>query len=152
MTQNLHTPPTTRRELQEWMEQNCFNFEHYSINGNEINEGFGIVKIDSEYIWFYAERGIKETLSTFPTETSVVQHAYCQLKSDKWARAHCILKTTEKQDLLSLKNQLKEMHIEFFQDQIANFESEKILFRLFVFGCDIRKYQELAATLDTKAS
>ena len=36
--------PETEIELENWMKENCYNFNSYSINGNFIWEGFGIDK------------------------------------------------------------------------------------------------------------
>jgi hypothetical protein len=50
----------TEIELENWMKENCFNFNRYSINGSSIYEGFGIDKSVGLYTWYYTERGQKD--------------------------------------------------------------------------------------------
>ena len=75
--------PKTEIELENWMSENCFNFNSYSINGNSIYEGFGIDKSGELYIWYYTERGQKNNLKYFKTENEIIVYAFNQIKSDK---------------------------------------------------------------------
>ena len=59
--------PETELELEDWMKQNCYNFNSYSINGNLIWEGLGIEKKGSLYSWYHIERGQKSDLEIFRT-------------------------------------------------------------------------------------
>ncbi|OIQ15418.1 MAG: hypothetical protein BM557_11275 [Flavobacterium sp. MedPE-SWcel] len=129
----------TIRELEQWMKENCFNFDSYSINGNFIYEGFGIDNSGGLFIWYYTERGERDNLKYFVTESEATIYAYNQIKADKWAKAHCIGFTQNKMKSIELGNKLNEMNIAFFQDEIPYNGKHLFSYRTFVFGCDVRK-------------
>ncbi|MCW3161145.1 hypothetical protein [Chryseobacterium oryctis] len=129
--------PKTKIELKNWMESNCYDFRGYSIAGNSISEGFGIEENESSYIWYYTEYGKKENLKYFKLESEIIEYAFNHIKADKWAKANCIGFGTDKNESIKLTEILKNMKIDYFQDQIP-FTDEPI-FRTFVFGCDIKK-------------
>jgi hypothetical protein len=137
MDKNLN--PHTEIELEQWMKKNCYNFENYSINGNAIFEGYGIDRFGGLFIWYYTERGEKRTLKYFQTEKEIIEFAFNEIKSDKWAKTHCIGFTTDKKEAVELSNKLKELQIESMQDEIPYYGLERPVFRTFVFGCDINK-------------
>lgn len=134
--------PQTEIELENWMKLNCYNFNGYSINGNFIWEGLGIEKNGTIYHWYYAERGEKNTLEIFRTEKEIVEFAYNQLIADKWAKSHCIGFGFNKNDAVELANILKNMKIEYFQDQIPYYINQSA-YRTFVSGCDIKLTENL---------
>lgn len=131
--------PDTIVALEKWMIENCFNFDSYSINGNSIYEGCGIDKFGGLFIWYYTERGQRETLKYFRTEKEIVEFAFNEIKSDKWARTHCIGFTTEKAETRELAEKLAELGIEYFQDEIPYYGAHRPVYRTFVLGCDINK-------------
>ena len=135
--------PQTEIELEKWMKDNCFNFNSYSINGNAIYEGFGIDKIGGLFTWYYTERGQKENIKYFDNEKELIEYAYNQIKSDKWARTHCIGFTTDKSKSNELSTRLGEMDIEFMKDEIPYYGPGRPVFRTFVFGCDYLKVSDL---------
>ncbi len=125
------------------MKENRFNFNSYSINGNEIYEVFGIDKIGGQFIWYYTERGQKDNVKFFDTEKELIEYAYNQIKSDIWVKAHCIGFTTDKNEAIELTNTLKVLSIEFMQDEIPYYGPERPVYRTFVFGCDWHKVSNL---------
>ncbi|WP_422005781.1 hypothetical protein [Roseivirga pacifica] len=135
--------PKTEIELEKWMKDNCFNFNSYSINGNAIYEGFGIDKIGGRFIWYYIELGQKDNIKYFNNEKELIEYAYNQIKSDKWAKTHCIGFTTDKTKTSELANRLEKMNIEFMKDQIPYYGLERPVYRTFVFGCDYLKVSDL---------
>jgi hypothetical protein len=135
--------PKTEIELEKWMKDNCFNFNSYSINGNAIYEGFGIDKIGGQFIWYYTERGQKDNIKYFNNEKELIEYAYNQIKSDKWAKTHCIGFTTDKTKTSELANRLEKMNIEFMKDEIPYYGLERPVYRTFVFGCDYLKVSDL---------
>lgn len=135
--------PKTEIELENWMSENCFNFNSYSINGNSIYEGFGIDKSGGLYIWYYTERGQKDTLKYFQSEVEIVGYAFNQIKSDKWAKTHCIGFSEDVDKITDLKSELQKMRIEFFEDKIPYYGLERPVYRVFVLGCDIQKTEHL---------
>ncbi len=135
--------PKTKIELENWMSENCFNFNSYSINGNSIYEGFGIDKSGGLFIWYYVERGKRDNLKYFNSENEIVEHAFNQIKSDKWAKKHCIGFSINVNKITELKSELQKMNIEFFEDKIPYYGVDKPAYRVFVVGCDIQKTEYL---------
>lgn len=135
--------PTTEKELEKWMKENCYNFNGYSINGNVIFEGFGIDSTEGIFTWYFTERGQMKKLKTFQTENEIVAYAFNQIKTDKWGMSHCIGFTTSKDEMNELENILKERSIEYFQDAIPYYGLEQPVYRTFIYGCDIYKTQQL---------
>ena len=105
--------PETEIELENWMKENCYNFNSYSINGNFIWEGFGIDKNGPLYLWYYTERGQKDTLELFKTEKEIVEFAFNQIKSDKWAKTHCVGCNYDKNITAELISILEKLKIEY---------------------------------------
>lgn len=135
--------PKTEIELEQWMKENCFNFDGYSINGNHIHEGCGIDRTAGQFIWYYTERGEKRTLKTFDSESEIIAHAYDEINSDLWARTHCIGFTEDKNKAEELAGLLTELHIEYTEDQIPYSSREQPAYRTFVLGCDIKRVEHL---------
>lgn len=135
--------PQTEQELEQWMKTHCYNFLSYSINGNSIAEGFGIEKKASDYHWYYTERGHRKSLKVFSSEEEIVAYAFEQIQADSWARAHCIGFTFKKEEHMDLAYRLKELKLDFSQDQIPYYGPEQPVYRTFVFACDHRKVQVL---------
>ena len=136
----MNPSPKTEVELENWRKLNCYNFDSYSINGNFIYEGFGIEKNGSLYVWYYTEKGNKNNLEIFRTESEIIKYAYEKIKSDKWAKTHCVGFNYDKQKTDELLKILTEMKIDYLQDEIP---FNKIAYRTFVFGCDINKVMDL---------
>ncbi|MEX6690174.1 hypothetical protein QTN47_21875 [Danxiaibacter flavus] len=135
--------PKTEIELESWMKENCYNFDNYSINGNPIFEGFGIDKFGGLFIWYYTERGEKNNLKYFQSESEIIEYAFCQIKADKWARTHCIGFTASRYEKEELANILKNTAVDFFQDEIPYYGPDRPAYRTFVLGCDIIKTKQL---------
>jgi len=129
--------PGTEDELERWMKENCYNFNNYSINGNFISEGFGIDRSGSLFSWYYTERGEKNILKYFQSESEIAAYAFHQIKSDKWARTHCIGFTTSIDEKSELEAILRNMGIAYFQDTIPYYGPEQPAYRTFVSGCAI---------------
>jgi hypothetical protein len=135
--------PKTEIELENWMKENCFNFTSYSINGNSIYEGYGIDKSGGLYIWYYTERGQKDNLKYFKSESEIIKYAFNEIKSDKWAKTHCIGFSTNLDKINDLKIELQKMETEFFEDKIPYYGLDRPVYRIFVLGCDIQKTEHL---------
>jgi hypothetical protein len=135
--------PKTEIELESWMKDNCYGFNSYSINGNGIFEGFGIDKSGGLFIWYYTERGQKDNLKYFQSESEIVEFAFNQITADKWAKAHCIGFSSNKNKIIELKSVLEKMSIEFFEDEIPYYGIDRPVYRVFVLGCGIKKTEHL---------
>ena len=79
----------TIKELDSWMTQNCYN-NKYAIGNRNIDEGLGLDTYGSLYIWYYTERGERQTLNYFRTEKEAVEFAFEKITSDKFAKSHLI--------------------------------------------------------------
>lgn len=106
-------------------------------------EGFGIDKSGGPYIWYYTERRQKDNLKYFQSEVEIVGYAFNQIKSDKWAKTHCIGFSADVNKITDLKSELQKMRIEFFEDKIPYYGIERPVYRVFVLGCDIQKTEYL---------
>ncbi len=51
--------PLTVKQLDEWMTENCYN-DSYAIGNRSIHEGYGLDKVDRQYVWYYTERGERQ--------------------------------------------------------------------------------------------
>ncbi|MCW3160166.1 hypothetical protein [Chryseobacterium oryctis] len=134
--------PETEIELEDWMKKNCYNFDSYSVNGNFIWEGYGIDKNGPLYYWYYTEHGQKNNLEIFRSEKEIIEFAFTQISSDKWAKTHCIGFTLDEHKSSKLSEILKKQKIDFIQDKIP-FYADKPAFRTFVLGCDIKQSEYL---------
>ncbi|MFN0257777.1 hypothetical protein [Pedobacter ureilyticus] len=135
--------PTTIIELETWMKTNCFNFNSYAINGNNIDEGFGIENTAGLFVWYYTERGKKDAIKHFHTEQEIVRYAFEQIRADKWAKTHCIGFSANFHKIAELKNELRQMNIDFFGGQIPFYGVDSPVYRIYVLGCDILKTAHL---------
>lgn len=135
--------PDTIIKLEHWMKENCFNFNSYSINGNPIYEGCGIDKWGGLFIWYYTERGGKNNLKYFQTEKEIVEFAYKEITSDKWAKTHCVGFSTDKVEAKEIADLLQILNVEYFQDEIPYYGLHRPVYRTFVLGCDINKVAHL---------
>ncbi len=135
--------PRTESELEKWMKENCLNFNSYSINGNSIYEGYGIDNSGGLFIWYYTERGQKNNLKYFKSEPEIIEYAFNQIKSDKWAKTHCIGFSTDLNKINDLKSELQKIKTEFFEDKIPYYGPDRPVYRVFVLGCDIQKTEYL---------
>jgi len=134
--------PETIKQLDQWMKNNCYRNDSYAIAGRRIYEGYGLKKKNNRYIWYYTERGQEQDLNQFDTETEAVTYAYDQIKNDKYADRHMIAFVSNKLNLSPLYNDLNKQNINYFTDELFYAENDYRT-RIFVFGCDIKKVNNL---------
>ncbi len=135
--------PTTEKELRQWMIQECYNFNQYSIGGNIIDEGYGIDKLGLLYTWYYTERGNRENFKYFDSEEEIVEYAFDRIKNDKWAKTHCVGFTTNQEESNTLKTELTKRRVEYMEDRIPYYGEHNPVYRVFVFGCNYLKTEDL---------
>ncbi|MCB0521324.1 MAG: hypothetical protein H6577_04555 [Lewinellaceae bacterium] len=140
-----NSSPQSVADLAQWMKDHCFNFNHYSIGGNAIHEGYGIEKWGGLYIWYYSEKGRRDNLQYFQSEKDITEYAFGKITADIWARAHCIGLTKNAVKAGELAGILQSMGVEYKQDTIPEAGSEKPLILTYIFGCDVRKTETLKA-------
>ena len=145
--------PTTREALVRWMEAHFYRMDDYSINGNFIWEGFGIDEVDSEFQWYYTERGRQQVKNVFQSEAAAVAYAFNQIKGDWWALSHCIGFLFDSTKADELKAKLEAIPLYYVADEIPYYGPEKPAYRFFVFGCDSKRAEGLKSEyfkLETK--
>lgn len=134
--------PSTMKQLDQWMKDNCYRDDSYAIAGRRIYEGYGLASRDSKYIWYYTERGQEQFIQEFDTEAESVAYAFNQIKNDKYADRHMIAFVSNKINLSSLYKELNKRSINYFTDELFYAENDYRT-RVFVFGCDIKKLADL---------
>jgi len=133
---------STIKELDQWMEANCYN-DGYAIGDRIIHEGCGLEKLGDTFVWFYTERGTKQTLHVFNTEKEAVLFALHEIKLDKSANRHLVGFLKNKSSESELVRELERRNIKCWTDKIPFGGPNDPRYRVFVFGCDIRLVKDL---------
>lgn len=126
-------------ELEQWLGENCYHFNGYSINGNSIYEGFVLDKFETIYRWYYIERGQKGVIQYFKTELEAVIFAFQHITADKLAKTHCIGFTRSQVKANQLIGILEDLKIDYTEDKIPYGGVQKPVYRIFIVGCAILK-------------
>jgi hypothetical protein len=129
-------------ELENWMNEHCYS-DSYAIGSRTIFEGFGLKKENENFIWYFTERGQHNNLRTFNSEKEAVDYAHRQIFSDKYANRHLLAMVESVLESEKIMNELKYRNITFESDQIPYGGLNDIRTRIFVFGCDIIKANDL---------
>ena len=130
-------------ELKKWMCENCYNNTFYSLDGNFIDEGFGIRKNEDGFYWYFTERGQEDIHETFKTEAEIVAFAYQHISSNLTAQSHCLGLYKEQMDRDKIIRELVKRNIKHTSDSIPYGGIKDPRFRIFVYGCDINKVADL---------
>jgi len=69
-------------ELENWMSQNGIKNTFTPENRFATDEGLGLEIIDGLYIWYHFERGNRDDLKYFRTETEATEFIYNFLKTE----------------------------------------------------------------------
>src|SRR5690554_1070785 len=101
----------TEIELEQWLKENCYPMNSYSINGNFIYEGCGLENNGGLYQWYYTERGEKSVLEYFATEKDAVQYALKTIKADEHANRNYIGMYKSDQEVEQVLSELKKRGI-----------------------------------------
>lgn len=133
----------TEIELEQWLKENCYPMNSYSINGNVIYEGCGIENNGGLYEWYYTERGEKRTLEYFATEKDAVQYALKEIKADKHSNRNFIGIYKDLSEVKKILLELQNRGIEYWTDKIPYGGMNDWRTRIFVIGCGIKKATDL---------
>jgi hypothetical protein len=133
---------TTIQQLDEWMTANCYN-DSYGIGNRHIHEGYGLATSGDTYVWYYTERGKRETLKRFQIEQEAVEFAWKTIAADKTANRHMVGFIKGKELEAELLDELKNRNIVYWKDEIPYGGPNDKRIRVFVFGCDIHKVADL---------
>jgi hypothetical protein len=134
--------PSTIRELDDWMTAHCYP-DSYAIGNRIIGEGYGLYHDGNLFVWFYTERGVRDNLRCFQTESEAVAHAFAAITGDKTANRHLIGFVTDKVQKQALLTELDARGIKYGEDKIPFGGLYDRRSRIFVFGCDIRRVADL---------
>lgn len=133
----------TLEELEAWLEEHCYNFDFLSIGRHYGQEGEIFKYEDGWYVHSYSERGSQRVIERFATEKELVSYAYELLLKDKWSKAHIIAFVYDEKKIRKAESQLNERGITFERNDIPNYRKGVTAYRIFVFGRDILKCDDL---------
>ena len=137
------TAPSTIAELDQWMTDHCYN-NSYAIGNRIITyDGLGLDTFGSLFVWYYNERGNRNNLAYFHTEKEAVNFAFQAIIEDKNANRHLIGFVKTEAEMLELTQELDRRGIRYFTDSIPFGGLNDPRFRVFVFGCDVKKVSDL---------
>lgn len=136
-------PPETILQLVAWMEKTCNNFRSYALSDELIDEGYGIERQDHEFCWYYTERGIKHIIHQFNSELEVVQYAYQIIRRNIWSWSYMIAFVRAESTAREIELELRERGISFHSDNIPYGGPDDRMYRVFVFGCDVKRVSDL---------
>ena len=132
----------TVTDLEQWLKDNCYSMNSYSINGNAIDQGYILENIQGIYEWNYTERGEKQKLQYFSDEKAAVQYALKKIKANKHANRNFIGMYKSDQKVEQILAELRKRGVEFWTDKI-HYKYNDWRRRIFVIGCDIKKVTDL---------
>ena len=135
----------TIQQLDDWMIAHCYN-DSYAIGRGIIHEGYGLTTVDSLYVWYYTERGVRDYLHYFQTEPEAVAFAFKAITADKFANRHLIGFLNDKALEQELLTELGRRGITHWKDEIPYGGLHDKRIRIFVFGCDVQKVLDLQKT------
>ncbi|CAN5652607.1 hypothetical protein BH09BAC4_BH09BAC4_31110 [soil metagenome] len=141
---------STVRQLDQWMTENCYS-DTYAIGNRIIHEGYGLDKLDSQYIWYYTERGERQTLHYFLTEQEAVDFAFKKIMADRFANRHLVGFIKDKASETELVAELGRRNVAFWKDDIPYGGLTDRRTRVFVFGCDIERVLDLQTKYDIRS-
>lgn len=133
----------TELELEQWLKDNCYPMNSYSINGNFIYEGCGLENNGGLFQWYYTERGKKRTLEHFANEKDAVQYALKKIKGNQHANRNYIGMYKSDNQVEQILTELKNRGIEYWTDSIPYGGLNDYRTRIFVIGCGIKKVTDL---------
>ncbi|WP_345949261.1 hypothetical protein ABDD95_20660 [Mucilaginibacter sp. PAMB04274] len=135
--------PETVEELLNWLSINCYA-ENYAIGKIRIFEGYGLDFDNDAYVGYYTERGQRQNFERFEKEEAAVAYAFGIIKADIYANRHMIGFVKTESELQSLMKELDNRGITYINDVLFySNQPPRDRFRVFAFGCDVRKVKDL---------
>lgn len=134
--------PSTIKDLEKWLAENCIKNTFTPGNRYETDDGFGIENYNGMFIWYQTERGQKENIKYSITEKEIVDYAFEIIKNDKYLNSHLVGSLNDALLYENLLNELKKRNIDYWSQEISQ-GAGKSLFRVYVYRCDIKKVTDL---------
>lgn len=127
----------TIKELEHYLEEECYSFREITIGSHYAYEGIIIERAQEGYIFGFSERGRKEVIKTFSAEDDLVAYAFQHFTADKWFRSHLAAWVWSREEIGQAEEELRDMQIAFERNDIPNYAEGRNAYRIFVFGRDI---------------
>ena len=132
----------TIQELEQYLEENCYNFDSITIGRHYAYEGYVVKSCALGYCLFSSERGRETLLKAFPTEEELVAFTLAKLDRDPWYKAHMVAFTLDQKQIKRAEFKLKLMGIRYKRNDIPGYRSGQTAYRIFVYGRDILRLEE----------
>lgn len=132
----------TIQELEQYLEENCYNFDSITIGRHYAYEGYVVKSCALGYCLFSSERGRETLLKAFPTEEELVAYTLAKLDRNPWYKAHMVAFTLDQKQIKRAEFKLKLMGIRYKRNDIPGYRSGQTAYRIFVYGRDILRLEE----------
>lgn len=132
----------TIQELEQYLEENCYNFDSITIGRHYAYEGYVVKSCALGYCLFSSERGRETLLKAFPTEEELVAYTLAKLDRNPWYKAHMVAFTLDQKQIQKAGFKLKLMGIRYKRNDIPGYRSGQTAYRIFVYGRDILRLEE----------
>lgn len=132
----------TIQELEQYLEENCYNFDGITIGRHYAYEGLVVKNCALGYCLFSSERGHETLLKAFQSEEELVRYTLAELDRDPWCKAHIVAFTFDQQQIQKAESELKWMRIRYKRNDIPNFHVGQTAYRIFVYGRDILRLEQ----------
>lgn len=132
----------TIQELEQYLEENCYNFDSITIGRHYAYEGYVVKSCALGYCLFSSERGRETLLKAFPTEEELVAYTLAKLNRNPWYKAHMVAFTLDQKQIKRAEFKLKLMGIRYKRNDIPGYRSGQTAYRIFVYGRDILRLEE----------
>ena len=116
----------TIQELEQYLEENCYNFDNITIGRHYAYEGLVVKSCALGYCLFSSERGRETLLKAFPTEEELVAYTLAKL---------------DRKQIQKAGFKLKLMGIRYKRNDILGYRSGQTAYRIFVYGRDILRLE-----------
>ena len=126
-------------KLVEFMEEECYSFDSFSIGKYRALEGLFLDRDGSGFIYGYEERGHRDIIKHFDNEEAAVSYVLEQISKGEVDDSHLAAFTMDEEEILEAEKKLKEMFIPFIRNDVPGYSLDgKTAYRIFVFGKNIR--------------
>lgn len=133
----------TVAQLKQWLVENCYSFNSYSLDGNSFYEGFGLQNTGKLYQWYYTERGSKDVIKEFTSQEDAVAYALEAIKANTFTHRKFIALFKSDEELEEFLAELKKRDVEYETDKILYSGTNDWRTRVYVIGCGYKKIQDL---------
>jgi hypothetical protein len=134
------------QELSAHLRQECYSPDVYHVGSGweACGDTFCIERVGGKFEIFYVERGQRgQTIQQVESESEACAAFLTVLDRERFSRAHCVGFFTTKSDADTLAERLVSAGIGVHRDAIPYSSSSDMRYRIFVFGRDKIRAQEI---------